>query len=128
YAHNTGVLHNLPPFGAYPAFRDGKQDAGETLPIWMQEAGYRTVLIRKFMNHYPGKRAKYHVPDGFTDWYGVFEGTVRGRTFDIYRQTRYAVRVRPQDGEPPVLDVARARAVFPASSGGGHVFVYDGKD
>lgn len=40
YAHNHGVMGNAPPFGGFPAFNDR-----ETLPVWLQRAGYNTLML-----------------------------------------------------------------------------------
>jgi arylsulfatase A-like enzyme len=36
YGHNNGVLWNIPGYGALG-------DPGNTLPVWLRRAGYRTV-------------------------------------------------------------------------------------
>jgi N-acetylglucosamine-6-sulfatase len=48
YAHNHGVLSADPPEGGYPAF----SDKANILPAWLQEAGYRTGHIGKYLNGY----------------------------------------------------------------------------
>jgi arylsulfatase A-like enzyme len=45
YAHNHGVMGNTPPQGGYSRFND-KND----LPVWLQQAGYRTIHIGKMPN------------------------------------------------------------------------------
>jgi arylsulfatase A-like enzyme len=129
YAHNTGVMHNSPPYGGYVTFKFGKQAAGETLPIWLERAGYRTVLLGKFMNHYPDEHDPYGIPRGFTDWYGLYEGPLHGIEYTIYRQTRYVVRVKTS-GDRPVIDQGLARRVIPVAGrdGGGQMFLYEGED
>src|SRR5947209_2431369 len=47
YAHNHGVFGNFYPYGWY-----GMKDRGNTLPAWLQKAGYRTALIGKWLNGY----------------------------------------------------------------------------
>jgi N-acetylglucosamine-6-sulfatase len=42
YSHNHGVASNRPPEGGY-----GRLDHRETLPVWLQEAGYATTHIGK---------------------------------------------------------------------------------
>jgi N-acetylglucosamine-6-sulfatase len=66
YAHNHGILENGPPNGGYEKFRSlGRQNS--TLATWLQDAGYRTVLIGKYMNDYEGTQ----VPPGWDDWHAV---------------------------------------------------------
>jgi N-acetylglucosamine-6-sulfatase len=58
YPHNHGVFSNTP---GYLALRD----RGDTLPVWLRRAGYRTGMIGKFMNHYRGN----HPAPGFDQWF-----------------------------------------------------------
>ena len=62
YAHNHGVLHNNPPFGGFEAL-----DHSNTLPVWLQNAGYRTMHVGRYLNRY---EARHGVPAGWSDWYG----------------------------------------------------------
>ena len=62
YAHNHGVLHNNPPFGGFIQL-----DSTNTLPVWLSNAGYRTMHVGRYLNGY---EAKYGVPPGWTDWVG----------------------------------------------------------
>ena len=52
YAHNHGVFGNFYPYGWY-----GMKGRANTLPAWLQKAGYRTALIGKWLNGY-GARAE----------------------------------------------------------------------
>jgi N-acetylglucosamine-6-sulfatase len=63
YAHNHGVLHNAPPFGGFIQL-----DSTNTLPVWLQNAGYRTMHVGRYLNGY---EAKYGIPPGWTDWVGL---------------------------------------------------------
>jgi arylsulfatase A-like enzyme len=63
YAHNHGVLDNKPPTGGYSAFK-GRES---TLGVWLQEAGYRTAWVGKYLNGY-GLEGDYAVPPGWSDW------------------------------------------------------------
>ena len=51
YAHNHGVAGNFAPYGWY-----GMKDRANTLPAWLQDAGYRTALIGKWLNGYGALR------------------------------------------------------------------------
>ena len=57
YAHNHGVGGNFYPYGWY-----GMKDRGNTLPAWLQNAGYRTALIGKWLNGYGARDAHGEVP------------------------------------------------------------------
>ena len=61
YAHNHGVLHNNPPFGGFLEL-----DHTNTLPVWLQNAGYRTMHVGRYLNGY---EFRHGIPPGWTDWY-----------------------------------------------------------
>ena len=65
YAHNPGVWSNAAPSGGYY-----KLDSTNTLPVWLQRAGYQTILLGKYLNQYGTKNAK-EVPLGWGQWYGT---------------------------------------------------------
>lgn len=67
YAHNTGILGNSPPDGGFVGFHSsGKEES--TVATWLQDAGYRTALMGKYLNNYPKGVGREHVPPGWTDW------------------------------------------------------------
>ena len=66
YAHNHEILGNEPPNGGFEKFRTlGRQNS--TVATWLQDAGYRTVLVGKYMNGYDTT----YVPPGWDEWYGI---------------------------------------------------------
>ena len=67
YAHNHGVLGNQPPIGGY-----NKLDSTNTLPVWLQRAGYHTVHVGKYLNGYDRTDG---VPPGYNEWYGSIDPT-----------------------------------------------------
>ena len=67
YAHNHTVMGNAAPTGGYE-----KLDGSNTLPVWLQRAGYRTVHIGKYLNGY-GRRSATEIPPGWTEWYGAVD-------------------------------------------------------
>jgi len=68
YAHNHGVAGNFYPYGWY-----GMEDRANTLPSWLQDAGYRTGLIGKWLNGYGALDAHGEVPAGFDIWRGLLD-------------------------------------------------------
>jgi N-acetylglucosamine-6-sulfatase len=68
YAHNHGVGGNFWPFGWY-----GMKHRANTLPAWLQKAGYRTALIGKWLNGYGARDAHGEVPAGFDIWRGLLD-------------------------------------------------------
>jgi len=68
YAHNHGVAGNFWPFGWY-----GMKNRGDILPAWLQNAGYRTAMIGKWLNGYGARDAHGEVPAGFDIWRGLLD-------------------------------------------------------
>jgi len=69
YAHNHHVMGLYPPTGGYIRF-----DRWNSLPVWLQRAGYATAHIGKYMNGY-GTQVKAGVPPGWTEWHGAIDGS-----------------------------------------------------
>ena len=64
YAHNHGVRGNQPPLGGYV-----RLDHSNTLPVWLQQAGYQTSFVGKYLNGYgEGEGGRTEVPPGWSDW------------------------------------------------------------
>jgi N-acetylglucosamine-6-sulfatase len=72
YAHNNGVRGNEPELGGYAHL-----DTSETIATWLDEAGYETAWVGKFLNGYgepdksqvSGEAALTDVPDGWDRWW-----------------------------------------------------------
>jgi N-acetylglucosamine-6-sulfatase len=78
YAHNHGVWGNAAPNGGYY-----KLDSTNTLPVWLQRAGYQTILLGKYLNQYGTKNAT-EIPPGWGQWYGTPDpSTYRYRNYTI---------------------------------------------
>lgn len=68
YTHNHGVLRSKPPNGGESTFRElGREDS--TVATWLQDAGYRTALVGKYLNGYGEDDRTTRVPPGWSDWY-----------------------------------------------------------
>jgi arylsulfatase A-like enzyme len=72
YAHNHQVLTNRAPEGGFLKFRNLGHEAS-TIATWLQDAGYRTVLLGKYLNGYPDNDETY-IPPGWDEWYAVVNG------------------------------------------------------
>ena len=79
YAHNHAVMGNRPPMGGYEKLAPTH---GNTLPGWLQRAGYHTIHIGKYLNGY-GRADPSKVPPGWTEWYGSVDPT----TYSFYGYT-----------------------------------------
>jgi N-acetylglucosamine-6-sulfatase len=72
YAHNHNVRGNIQPNGGFYGFT---QQAAYThnLAVWLQNAGYKTIHIGKFLNGYgdkPYDEGKI-IPPGWSSWHTV---------------------------------------------------------
>jgi len=65
YSHGTGVYTNHPnqPYGGFPAFSDSS-----TVATWLDDAGYRTALVGKYLNGYDST----YVPAGWDRWFATY--------------------------------------------------------
>lgn len=95
YAHNHKVWWHDPPYG-YGAFDDSRSIATS-----LQDAGYRTGFIGKYLNRYgiapskvTGEPSARYVPNGWDDWRGAVEppadSAIHGSTYD-YMDTPFNV-------------------------------------
>ncbi len=66
YPHNTGVYSNGPPQGGVSAFRNNGNEQSN-VATWLQDAGYRTALIGKYLNDYEDEAKR--VPRGWNRWF-----------------------------------------------------------
>src|SRR5829696_805590 len=67
YSHNHGVMTNDPPEGGAPAFRPLEPKA---LPVWLDDAGYATGYVGKYLNNYDGT----YEPPGWDEWKAITDG------------------------------------------------------
>ncbi len=67
YAHNHGVRSNLPPEGG-----NDKLDHTNTLATWMDDAGYVTSHVGKYLNSY-GQYSTPVQPPGWDRWFTTID-------------------------------------------------------
>ncbi|MBA4064906.1 MAG: hypothetical protein C0501_14565 [Isosphaera sp.] len=79
YSHNHQILHNVPPQGGFQKFVDLRTDGDpatlgdeNTLATWLQDAGYLTGRVGKYLVGYPEDST--YVPPGWDDWFGTYGG------------------------------------------------------
>ncbi len=67
-SRHHGVLWNVPPTGGFASFKNQEL----TLPVALQQVGYHTVMIGKYLNRY-GERdpEDRYVPPGWSDFKGL---------------------------------------------------------
>lgn len=66
FPHNHGVVQNSGPNGGYQ-----RLDHSNTLPVWLQAAGYYTAHIGKYLNNYGVDSPE--PPPGWSRWFGLID-------------------------------------------------------
>ena len=80
YAHNHGLLSNQLPLGGFEKWASsGKEQT--TIATALKTAGYRTIMIGKYMNAYQPGSPPYVAP-GWDDWHAIFSSGSRDPYFD----------------------------------------------
>ncbi len=79
YAHNHQVLSNDPPDGGFERFES--LDANNDLPLWLQDAGYYTGQVGKYLNGY-GARSPTLIPPGW-NWFNAISGPITYYNFSL---------------------------------------------
>ncbi|MFI5181051.1 MAG: sulfatase [Thermoanaerobaculia bacterium] len=73
YPHNTHVLTNSLPLGGFEkVYADNLESS--TIATVLHGAGYRTVLLGKYLNGYPDTASPTYVPPGWDEWYSPASG------------------------------------------------------
>jgi arylsulfatase A-like enzyme len=72
YSHNNGVKGNVQPNGGYFGF-SFRAAYNHNLAVWLQDAGYRTIHVGKFLNGYGDEpySSGLEVPPGWSAWHTV---------------------------------------------------------
>jgi N-acetylglucosamine-6-sulfatase len=79
YGHNHTIMGNAAPAGGYDKLAPSHAN---TLPAWLQRAGYHTVHVGKYLNGY-GRARPMEVPAGWNEWYGSTDPS----TYRFYNYT-----------------------------------------
>ncbi len=102
YAHNNGILGNHLPGGGYLKFR---KNQNETLPVWLQRAGYHTGFIGKYLNQYgfpvDGVSKCREIPPGWNDWQASIDDSgYRYYDFALNENGRIVAYSNPESRTP----------------------------
>ena len=89
YTHNNGAHSNAGAWGGMQALKDPDNNIG----VWLQDAGYRTALVGKYLNGYEDWRETHATPAGWDR----FDATIKW----IYEYNRYQFE---SYNRPTVLD------------------------
>jgi N-acetylglucosamine-6-sulfatase len=71
YAQNNGVRGNRGAYGGYRSLVDPEH----TLPVWLNDAGYHTSFVGKYVNGY---QKSMGIPAGWEDWDATVRLAYRG--------------------------------------------------
>jgi arylsulfatase A-like enzyme len=72
YTHSQQIFASEPPQGGFEKFhRLGSESS--TIATWLQTAGYRTILLGKYINGYPENDRTYR-PPGWSEWVSPVAG------------------------------------------------------
>jgi arylsulfatase A-like enzyme len=91
YAHNHQVLHNAGPFGGFK-----RLDHANTLPVWLQEAGYRTMHVGRYLNGYEYADG---IPPGWDEWHANTHS--RGFNYTSWQANENGSLVSHPDADHP---------------------------
>lgn len=118
YAHNHGVLANLGAYGGADALKDNA-----TIAVSLNEMGYRTGYVGKYLNSYGSETEKTYIPPGWDDWQAT---TIPSS----YRMYNYTVNDNGQLMHPhnwyQTDNLARRASEFIIESGSNPFFLYVG--
>lgn len=114
YNFNHGILNNGLPTGGFQKFVNMRTDGDpatqgdeSTLAVWLNEAGYNTARVGKYLVGYPDSST--YVPPGWDEWYNAYGGFT---TFFSYRLNENGTVVQYGAAEEDyITDVFTAKAV-----------------
>lgn len=109
FPHNHQVLTNRPPSGGFERAYALNLESSTTATL-LHDAGYRTVLLGKYLNGYPDTASPTYVPPGWDEWYSP----VAGNPYSEYNYTLNENGTPVSYGASPadyLTDVIFAKAV-----------------
>jgi N-acetylglucosamine-6-sulfatase len=109
YPHNTQVLTNSLPTGGFEkVYADNLESS--TLATVLQGAGYKTVMLGKYLNGYPNTAAPNYIPPGWDEWYSPSAGNPYSEYNYTLNEngTQVVYHAAPSDY---LTDVIRAKAI-----------------
>jgi arylsulfatase A-like enzyme len=105
YNFHHGILNNLYPTGGALKFMEAGEQS--TLATWLDDAGYHTGRVGKYLVQYPQDTT--YVPPGWDEWYQSYDGF---SSFFGYRMNENGTVVQyGTDEEDYITDVFTGHAV-----------------
>jgi len=124
YVHNHQVYTNRPPRGGFERFQALGHERS-TVATWLQAAGYRTVLLGKYLNGYPAPDAATYVPPGWEEWYSPSRGGYRNFGYTLNENGKLVTYGnRPEDYLTDVLARKAADVIRRSGRDGKPFFIY----
>ena len=125
YAQNHQVYTNGGETGGYERFFTlGLEES--TVAVALQAAGYRTVLLGKYLNGYPLAEDPLHVPPGWTEWYSPVSGNPYSNFNYVMNENGTPVLYQDDEGDylTDVISEKASAFIVGASNAGDPFFVY----
>ena len=124
YVHNHRTYTNTPPAGGFEIFKGlGREQS--TAATWLRAAGYRTVLMGKYLNGYPERSSPTYVPPGWEEWYSPARGGYANFTYTMNENGRLVdYGTRPEDYMTDVLARTAVDVIRRSAREGRPFFVY----
>ncbi len=113
YSHTNGVWGIAGEHGGFGAFADAS-----TLPVWLSDVGYETMLAGKYLNGY----FETYVPPGWASWFGFTDN--QNAYFDYGATVDGVAAWFGHDESEYATDVLTRRAVDFIRSSSGPFFLY----
>lgn len=124
YPHNHQVVSNFQPAGGFEKFYTLEEEQS-TIATWLKAAGYRTVLLGKYLNGYPGREKASYIPPGWDEWYGLMYHHAAYYNYQLSENGRVVSYGRkPEDYETDVLAAKAADFIARSGAQGKPFFIY----
>lgn len=112
YAHNHLLQVGTPSVGGWPLFRALGRETS-TVATWLQQAGYKTAFMGKYINGYGIDQDLEYVPPGWDEWYGEISENLTGGAYTYFELNENG-RLKSYTGNNQdnyEADVLRSKAV-----------------
>ncbi len=124
YVHNHRVYTNTPPSGGFEVFH-GLGRENSTIATWLRAAGYRTVLMGKYLNGYPDRADPTYVPPGWEEWYSPARGGYANFNYTMNENGKLvSYGSRPEDYMTDVLSRKAVDVIQRSARDGRPFFIY----